>query len=161
MMQYLGASTWKQVLGKSRHTAQHRIPLSRSSNLLSFSFKLISVFNFFLSGSKFVSRFSLLQFSSCKTRVEGPGMSAISFVYVLRLLTFRPGTPDCHWRHSQPIATRVTKGHCITNFGYHIRKTTKSIVTTRQYPSSGTDLNFWRKLSKRDLTANDKRKSKP
>lgn len=124
MMQYQGASTWKQVRGKSRQTAQHRIPHNRSSNLLSFSFWFNSVFIFFLSGSKLVSRFSLLQFSSRKTRVEGPGMSTISFVYVLLLLTFRPGTPDSRWRHSQPIATRVTKGHCIisvhfTIFGKH------------------------------------------
>lgn len=127
MMQYQGASTWKQVRGKSRQTAQHRIPHNRSSNLLSFSFWFNSVFIFFLSGSKLVSRFSLLQFSSRKTRVEGPGMSTISFVYVLLLLTFRPGTPDSRWRHSQPIATRVTKGHCIISCTlYHIWKTSET-----------------------------------
>lgn len=98
-------ATWKHIRGKSRQTAQHKIPHRRSSNLCSISVDGISIFAFFFSGSNSRSIFSLFSTFSCRTsRFEGPGMSAISFVYVLHLLTFSAHFTS-PWRHNRPIKT--------------------------------------------------------
>ena len=65
------------MTGKSKQTAQQRIPLRRSSNLCSREIEESSVRNFFGSGSKLLSSFSLFSSADWMTDRAFSALSAI------------------------------------------------------------------------------------